>query len=253
MNPTEAFEKALSEIYESLPQFFSESFCKEKKIEFPDLLPPNEEQITAEMKENILLFQKRCRTGFDLILAELKEENSSSVDVSSLEKGLAKAFQSLLSPKSFTRAILKVVSGTSWREALSLPQEDLSILYHAARNLFDRGSFAEAADAFTFLSWFDAGQIDFWMALGHSCFHVGSYKRAIAAYGVAAHSIPQDPWPHIHSAVCYEAIGDTDLAKDSLREGLVREESKEQPNKKLIESLETKILDLEQERPAPIA
>ena len=48
-------------------------------------------------------------------------------------------------------------------------------------------------------------------------------------------------------------MGDPDLAKESLREGLVREESKELPDKKLIESLEIKIRDIERERPTPIS
>ena len=86
MEPTEAFEKALSELYESLPHFFSETFCMEKKAGFPDLLPPNEEHLTEEIRENILLFQKRCHKGFAIILEELKKEKPASLDVTDLEK-----------------------------------------------------------------------------------------------------------------------------------------------------------------------
>lgn len=253
MEPTEAFERALREIYESLPQFFSQSICLERKAQFPSLLPPNEEKIEYELKENILALQKRCRDGLMFILEELKKEQDPLFHYSDFETKLTKSFRSLLTPIRFTQALLKVVAGSSWREALSIPRDELTWLYKGARNLFDNGFYAEAADAFSFLSWFDAAQPDFWIALGHSCFHTGSYKRAISAYGIASSMVPQEPWPHIHAAICYEAMGEVDQARDCLSEGLILEECREPPDAKLIENVEQKIRELERGSPSPIA
>jgi tetratricopeptide (TPR) repeat protein len=252
MKPTAAFKKALKEIYDSIPHFLADYLAEEKKGQ-PSLIPPNEEKMEADLKENMLSFQKRCHKGFKLIMDELKRTQDPTFNFPEFEKKFSISFHSLLAPQPFTRAILKVVSGTSWKEALAIPTEELEWLYKGAKNLFDSGRYTESCDAFSFLSWFDSSQHDFWMALGHSCFHTAAYNRAINAYGVASSILPTEPWPHIHAAACYEALGDFDQARNCLMESRILEECKEAPDKKLIQSIEIKMKEYGRGISTPIA
>lgn len=251
MKTADAFEKALKEIYDSIPQFLAQNIYQEKKELSP--FPPNQEKIESDLKKDMISFQQRCHKGFTIILSELKKQDLPSLELPAFEKKLNKSFRSLMSPQPFTQAILKVVSGTSWRETLSIPVSELEWLYRGAKTLFDTGKYVEASDAFTFLSWFDSTQPDFWLALGHSCFHTGEYTRAISAYGVASSSLPQEPWPHIHAAACYEALGDLDQARNCLMEGQFLEGCRENPDKHLIGRIETKLKDYERGISTPIS
>lgn len=241
MNSTESFKQALAELYTELPKITGSLLVKEKKEQFPTLIAPNEQSVCLELEEHLSSFQKKCHNGLHLILQQLQCEIDPFCDLMSIENQLTKAFRSILSPIPFTRAILKITSGSSWRESLHISKQTVDWLYKAAKTLFDEGKYQEAIDAFSFLSWLDSSQYDFWMALGHSCFRSCNYEQAINAYKAASSTIHQEGLPHIYAASCYEALGDRDQSCSCLKEGLTLEKGKEHPNQDLIFSIEQKI------------
>jgi tetratricopeptide (TPR) repeat protein len=253
MSSADSFKKALEELYKELPQITSALLVKEKITEFPSLIPPNEEKLRFELEEKLSSFQKRCHSGYSIIIRQLQDEKDPSFNLTSVEDQLKTSFNSILTPATFTQAILKIVSGSSWREALRISKDIVDLLYKAAKNLFDAGNYQDAINAFSFLSWLDSSQYDFWMALGHACFHASSYEQAISAYGVASSIFPQDGLPHIYAASCYEAIEDSDQAQDCLKTSLILEGCKEHPDKNLIHSIEQKIKDYKEGLSGPFA
>ena len=254
--PLHALDQAFEELYNSLPELLGHAFVEEQSQEKSlPLLAQGEQRLTHELGVEIASLRHRCRNGLHEILKQLKSSKEPEIlgAVPVLEGELSKRLYGLLSSPTFTQIILRVVSGESWREALRFPKDSLDVLYKGAKMVFEDGRFIEATDCFSFLSWFDARQYDFWMALGHSQFHTANHSAAISSYGIASYCFPSDSWPHIYSATCFEALGDFDQAVRSMTEGLDVERKKESPDRDLMVALEHKIEQYRQKVATPIS
>jgi tetratricopeptide (TPR) repeat protein len=224
------------------------------KGSFP-LLQQSQQRLVHELGIEISTLRQRCRHGLTLILHQLHSMNDSEITnaLPKLEQDLSSKFHGIVASRTFTQTILRVVSGETWRESLRFPKDTIDLLYKGARAIFEDGRFQEATDCFTFLSWFDARQYEFWMALGHSQFHCANHEGAISAYGVASHCLPEESWPHIYSATCFEAIGDFEQASRCIKEGLGLEKNKFASDQGLIVALERKIDQYRQGSVTPIS
>jgi tetratricopeptide (TPR) repeat protein len=251
-----SLDRAFDELYNTLPEILGEAFIEEKgpKGSLP-LLQQSQKKLTNELGIEISTLRQRCRNGLQCILQQLESmtEPEIIIAIPRLKDELCSTFDSLLSPPTFTQIVLRVVSGETWREALRLPRDTLDLLYTGARAVFEDGRFQEAINCFAFLSWFDARQYDFWMALGHSQFHCALHDNAISSYGVAAICLPEESWPHIYSATCYEALGDFEQASRCLQQGLGLEKNKAASDRGLAHTIERKIEQYRQGTVNPIS
>lgn len=254
--PLHALDQAFEELYAALPEILGRAFTEGKQATgtFP-LLQNGKKKLAHELGIEISTLRERCRTGLKLILQQLESLKDPEITASlpRLKDDLRKKFDSLLSSPSFTQIVLRVVSGETWREALRLPRDTIDVLYRGARAVFEDGRFQEAINCFAFLAWFDARQYDFWLALGHSQFHCALHDNAISSYGVAAHCLPEESWPHIYSATCYEALGDVDQALRCLRQGLGLEKNKSASDRGLVAAIERKMEQYRQGNVTPIS
>lgn len=254
--PLHALDRAFEELYTALPDILGQAFTEGKGPEgsFP-LLQQSQKKLAHELGIEISSLRQRCRNGLKLILQQLESMKEKEIVTSlpHVKKELAEKFDSVLASPSFTQIVLRVVSGETWREALRLPRETLDLLYKGAKTVFEDGRFQEAINCFAFLSWFDARQYDFWMALGHSQFHCALHDNAISSYGVAAICLPDESWPYIYSATCYEALGDFEQASRCLRQGLGLEKNKSASDRGLVLAIEKKIEQYQRGNGTPIA
>ena len=254
--PLQSFDIAFNEICGALPGILGRSATEEQAVNAPlSPLKPNQSQIIHDVELELMTLRKRCRNGLFLILQELhsRQDSSTKERTRRLEDDLSKAFDSILSPAIFTQVVLKVVSGQTWREAFRLPRDTIDLLYSGAKTMFEDGRFTEAMDCFAFLAWFDARQYEFWMALGHTQFHTAQYNAAISSYGIALQCLPDESWPEIYSAACFEAIGDLEQAGRCITTALTREKMKAEPDQGLIKALEEKIDKYRQRSATPIS
>ena len=254
--PLVALDRAFEELYASLPDLLSHTFLEEQEAQKSiPLQTQGRQRLTHELSLEISTLRQRCRNGLKLILEKLHSIHEPDVapSVAFLEKELSTRLYKILSSPSFTQIVLKVVSGQSWREALQFPKDSLELLYKGAKSFFEEGCFTEATDCFSFLSWFDARQYDFWMALGHSQFHCANHSSAISSYGLASHCISDDSWPHTYSASCFEAIGEYDQAVECITQSLDIERHKELLDQGLILALEHKLALYRQGSVTPIS
>ena len=242
--PLSALDQAFEELYTSLPEILGQAFVNEAGggEAFP-LLEQSQHRIVHELEKEISTLRQRCRIGLKLILEQLRSITNPEISsaIPQLELDLSTKFHGVISSPIFTQIVLRVVSGETWRESLRLPRDSLDLLYKGARAIFEDGRFQEAVDCFAFLAWFDSRQYDFWMALGHSQFHCANHAGAISSYGVASHCLPEESWPHIYSATCFEAIGDYEQASRYMKEGLGLEKNKSASDPGLILAVERKI------------
>jgi len=238
-----ALEKAFEEIYSSLPELL----CSD--IEKPSPFPTNKKVVARELEEKIFSLRQKCQDGLQHILDQIgHKEPEKAQEISQL---LHEKFDSILTHSMFTFVVLKVVSGQSWREAFSISTDLVDTLYESAKTIFEEGLFQEAASCFTFLSWFDSKEYSFWMALGHSHFHSAEHLLAIKAYVIASQTCPEEAWPHLYSALCFEALGNPEEAAISIQEGI--EKAKQHGDKKLILDLQQKLKSYKKEPVEPIS
>lgn len=242
--PIQSFDLAFGEICNALPEILGRTAIEEQAANSP-LMPmqPDQSHVLHDITLEISTLRQRCRHGLSLILHELHANQDPSIrkQARQLEGRLSKAFESVHSSPAFTRVVLAVVSGQTWREAFHLSRDTIDLLYVGAKAIFEDGRFTEAMDSFAFLSWFDARQYDFWMALGHTQFHTSQFSAAINSYSIAFQCLPEESWPEIYSAACFEALGDLDRARHCVTTALTCERKRAEPNQGLIQSLEEKL------------
>jgi tetratricopeptide (TPR) repeat protein len=254
--PVQSFDLAFDEICSALPGILGHAATEEQAVNAPfSPLKPNQSQILHDVELEITTLRQRCRNGLALILQELRTRQDAATKerTHQLEEDLSKAFDSVHSSPIFTQVVLNVVSGQTWREAFRLPRDIIDLLYSGAKTMFEDGRFTEAMDCFAFLAWFDARQYDFWMALGHTQFHTAQYNAAISSYGIALQCLPDESWPDIYAAACFEAIGDLEQASRCITTALTREKMKAEPDQGLVRALEEKIDKYRQRSATPIS
>lgn len=97
-----------------------------------------------------------------------------------------------------------------------LSEDTLATIYAFGCNFYDNGKYREASDFFRFLTYADAFNRKYWMALAATYQMQKKYKEAIEYYSVAAVQNPEDPYAHFYAADCFLALGQVDQAKIAL-------------------------------------
>lgn len=110
--------------------------------------------------------------------------------------------------------------GVSFQEILHLPDELIEKCYQAARTIFERQNYEDAADAFLFLTTLNPQIECFWLGLGLSEQLMNRYEPAITAYNMCILIEPSNPMPHIHMAECFWLLEDRIQAINSLEKAI---------------------------------
>jgi len=236
----ELFDRAFQEVYHVLPDLL----CDPEAIS-------SKEKVLCDFSEELEQLQHKCRQGISIIFSEEEQLGISQDQMIAAKEEWKKVFSSVPLSPIFTKLILKIFGGASWREALSVSKETLDVLYMGAKAVFEAGRFEEAISCFTFLCWFDSKQYDFWLGLAHSQFRHSDYQSAVSSYGVASGCVPEESWPHIYAAASFEALGDLEQASISLRDGIAAEKAKQEPDALLLQSLSHKLDEYQRGFPAP--
>lgn len=99
-----------------------------------------------------------------------------------------------------------VVEGKTVQEALQIPDEMMQKFYLAARNLFEKEHYTDAANGFLFLTLLNAEQHDYWLGLGMATQLTGDFESAVNAYEMAAIFEVENPVPYFYLAKCLFAM-----------------------------------------------
>lgn len=128
-----------------------------------------------------------------------------------------------ISPESqdshyLTKALEK---GLSFQEILGFSAQTMVKFYGAAYTLFQQHKYREAADAFVFLTTLNPRVHEYWLGLGMAEQFNQEYETALTAYSMAAITHAENPWPHYHSATCYQKLSDPANARYALELALL--------------------------------
>lgn len=118
--------------------------------------------------------------------------------------------------KSQILALDILASGGSLKDISGLSDDDIEALYAIGNNFYKQGKYDEAENMFQYVCLYAHLDPRFWMALGNCRQMQKKYQMAIDAYGFSYMIEQDDPWPPIQAAVCYLAMDNKELAKDSL-------------------------------------
>jgi type III secretion system low calcium response chaperone LcrH/SycD len=94
------------------------------------------------------------------------------------------------------------------QELLNVSDETLSKYYESANELFVEKNFADAQDAFMFLTFLNPLYPTFWMGFGASAQSQGDFSTAVMAYQALEFLQPDKPDAYANVYQCYTALGD---------------------------------------------
>lgn len=104
----------------------------------------------------------------------------------------------------------------SFQELLKISDETIEQMYQVGVTLDKQNAFQDAADVFFVLSVLDYRRHNIWMALGLCEQRLGNMDPALKAYAMAMITDVDDPWSYLHSAECYQALGESTDAEECL-------------------------------------
>lgn len=96
----------------------------------------------------------------------------------------------------------EILSGKTAQEVVGFTEETMRNFYLQATLLFEKKSYKEASDVFTFLVAMNPHHYDYWLGLGASTQWLHDYETAIDAYEMAAFCDLSNPYPYFHLAKC---------------------------------------------------
>lgn len=130
-------------------------------------------------------------------------------------------------PAAFTKHIEE---GKSLQEFAEISTITMDRLYMAAKRIYDRKSFTEAADAFYFLIGLNPQVYVFWLGLANSECNSNKFNDALTAYDVVAEATPHDASVYVAISQCYEALGQQENALKALDQALLAAQENQEFN-----------------------
>lgn len=109
-----------------------------------------------------------------------------------------------------------LLNKVSLKKGFDLSEEDLENLYAAAYMQYNYGKYPEATILFKSLTQFDLGKAKFWIGLGAAQFMQKLYTESIMSYAYAFICDSTDANIPFYMAEAYLALGEKELASNSL-------------------------------------
>lgn len=213
---------------EDQPEKGSSTTARQEKIENEIL--QHSQDLETKMFEGL----KACLLSLDhcLTLPLSKEKVTEELHI---------AIRSINTKDAFVKLEQGFSQERTWKESLGISDICMQSLYEGARSLFERKEFEPACQAFFVICAIDPSQSAYWIGLGHSSFQLQNYEQALVAYAMAGGIDPENAWPHIWAANCFEEENDFPQAKMALNEAISIEQAKTPKNLELIHALEKRI------------
>jgi type III secretion system low calcium response chaperone LcrH/SycD len=114
------------------------------------------------------------------------------------------------------KALEVLALGGTLKDLRGLSNDDLETIYSIGYNLYNQNKYSQAEPMFQFACFYGHNEPRYWMALGNCRQMQKNYQGAIDSYGFSFMLDIKDPWPLIQAALCYLAMGNKELARDSL-------------------------------------
>lgn len=186
-----------------------------------NLLPKKlrQQQWQAEIDNEITDFEKKMENGASLIFKTLIELSKNRPELFSDEvaDGIISFMKYSGNVQDHQSEYIKALEkGQSLQELCGMSNKVLEAFYQTGKYIYEHQRYAEAADVFSVLTIFNSEEPVFWLGLGNSEYFCNKYEPALVAYAMVALTNPNDPFCHLYSSKCYEAIKDFDNAINAL-------------------------------------
>ena len=212
-------KETLSVYEDKLGDFFANIMMK-VRAQHPEKKPlVSEEQQRAafkqQVKEQIHDYESAIVRGWELLLGKLRERNPKLLEgVKSLDKD---KFTELITSNP-EEAAKKINEGVPVWQLVGLSQEFIDALHHEAVELYTKGQFDQASDAFLTLIVLNNWDQRCWLGYGLSE-QFGPKKNihgALDVYSMAIGLDKTNPYPYIYYAEGLAELGDAKVAKEYL-------------------------------------
>ncbi len=220
------FQKAAAEVASSRAE---EDLLKSGNT----LLPKNAllQRYQKELEQEFATYRKRQEHGALVLNQSLEELAKTAPDLFSdtvvagitLISGLSE-----LIAENREKFASHLSTGGSLQEFAGVDDATMDTLYLAAKLLYEKSLFNDAADAFAFLCGLNPKKYVFWLGLGFSEFHCKHYQEAVNAFLVIKDATPEDPSLPLTLSSCYVELGLLYKALEALDFTLLAIEGKEE-------------------------
>lgn len=221
------------EYLEAVKAFAEEKVTEELLIHPNSLLPRQAlfERYRNEMQQEFATFRRRQTQGALKLAQSLTELTTVQPELFSEEVFDEIKQISMLADKIAADEagyLEHIAKGGSLQQYADVSDATMDKLYYAAKYLYEKQLYDDAADAFYFLLGLNAEFTTFWLGLANAEFHRQRYKEALLAYDNAIQAESYNPLVHIAISQCYEALGDQDKAINTLEVGLAAAEANQE-------------------------
>lgn len=179
------------------------------------------ERLSKALEAEFILFRRRFELSCHPLLLALDELTKTHPEIylESIARDFHKLQNTLLAidAKKIEEAFSR---NWSFQELAGMQDSTIEALYQAARLLYEREQYEEAAALFGILTFFNAKHFIFWIGLGNSEFFLQRFEAALKAYAIAVHANPDEATPHLYSAKCFEELQQLDNALNALNTAL---------------------------------
>lgn len=100
-----------------------------------------------------------------------------------------------------------ILAGSSFKDLVSIDDDDLELLYSIAYNEYEQGQYGDAETTFQVLCFHDHKSPRFWLGLGAARQQLKDYGGAIMAYSMLPEIGSTNPTAPLRAAECYIALG----------------------------------------------
>jgi len=128
------------------------------------------------------------------------------------------------------RAMEVIGGGGTLKDVAGLGDADIETIHAIGHTLYSQAKYDQAEPMFQFACFYSHLEPRYWMSLGNCRQATKNYQAAIDAYGTGYMLDTDDAWPAIQVAICYLALGNKELARDSL--ALAGQAIKNRPDEK---------------------
>lgn len=216
---------------------FSDDFIALGYLDKPSSSLETKEQHRAKframLQEKMVEQQKLIRKGYELIIRELAEKKG---DVADLYRLSEERITALRDQDQINKMALEM--GT-FQDLLHYTPDMMLVMYSIGSELFEKKSYEECIQVYTFLTTLNHLCFYFWLGLGSAYEAVEKFEEALASYKLAVFVAPKEVDPYLYTVRCCLACKKHPEALEVLEQGkrlaeMLPEDEKMQNTKKEI-------------------
>ena len=191
---------------------------EEALVRQPNQLLPQKtllERYTKELSQEFTSYKARQVRGASKLafaLEELAKEQPELFSADVIEGINRIGNLSSLAAKDEQTIITRLENGSTLQEIAQVSDEVIETLYQAAKRLYDKKLYDDAADIFGFVIGLNPSNYAIWLGLANAQYMLGNFQEAIIALENVCKATPNDPACHLTASRCYAELGQLDKA-----------------------------------------